>query len=69
VGRISEAHGDRSTAELTTSIDWADVSATDLLERAAPGTAIRSSSPRRVELELRPFELVTLRFRAPSATI
>jgi alpha-mannosidase len=69
VVRLYEAHGDRSTAELTTSIDWADVSATDLLERAAPGTAIRSSSPRRVELELRPFELVTLRFRAPSATI
>jgi alpha-mannosidase len=65
--RLYEAHGDRSTAELTTSIDWLDVSLTDLLERSAPGTAIRGSSRRRVELELRPFELLTLRFRAPSA--
>ena len=31
------------------------------------GTAIRSTAPRRIELELRPFELLTLRLRAPRA--
>ena len=67
VVRFYEAHGDRSTATLTTSIDWDTVDATDLLERAAPGTAIRSGSARAVELDLRPFELLTLRFRAPRA--
>ena len=65
VVRLYEAHGDRSTATLTTTIDWDAVAATDLLERETAGTAIRSTSSRRVELDLRPFELVTLRFSAP----
>jgi alpha-mannosidase len=69
VVRLYEAHGDRSSATLTTSIDWDAVEATDLLERAVQGTAIRSISTRRVELDLRPFELLTLRFRAPSAAV
>jgi alpha-mannosidase len=67
VVRLYEAHGDRSSATLTTSIDWESVDATDLLERAVQGTAIRSTSTRRVELDLRPFELLTLRFRGVSA--
>ena len=29
------------------------------------GTPVRSASPRRIELNLRPFKLVTIRFRAP----
>jgi alpha-mannosidase len=69
VVRLYEAHGDRSSATLTTSIDWDAVEATDLLERAVQGTAIRSISTRRIELDLRPFELLTLRFRAPSAAV
>jgi alpha-mannosidase len=75
VVRLYEAHGDRSSATVTTSIDWDDVLVTDLLERAFPagtapgaaGAAVRIASPRRVELELRPFQIITLRFRAPRA--
>jgi alpha-mannosidase len=63
--RLYEAHGDRSAATLTTSIDWDEVLATDLLEREVRATAVGSVSSRRVQLDLRPFELVTLRFRAP----
>jgi len=43
------------------------VEATDLLERAVQAAAVRSTAPRRIELDLRPFELLTLRFRAPRA--
>jgi alpha-mannosidase len=67
VVRLYEAHGDRSAATLTTSIDWSAVEATDLLERPAAQGAIRGTGLRRVELDLRPFELLTLRFRAPRA--
>ncbi|MET4780636.1 hypothetical protein [Glaciihabitans sp. UYNi722] len=41
------------------------MSATDLLERAMQGTAIKDVATRRIELSLRPFELLALRFRAP----
>lgn len=68
VVRLYEAFGDRSTGTLTTSIDWDAVETTDLLERSAAGTAVRSVATRAVDLELRPFELVTLRFRAPRAS-
>ncbi|WP_370544703.1 glycoside hydrolase family 38 C-terminal domain-containing protein [Frigoribacterium sp. VKM Ac-2530] len=65
VVRLYEGHGDRSSASLTTTVDWDSVDTTDLLERTVESTAVRASDVRRVELELRPFELVTLRFRAP----
>ena len=68
VVRLYEAHGDRSAATLTTTVDWDSVETTDLLERPVTGTAVRAVDERRVELQLRPFELVTLRFRAPRAT-
>ena len=67
VVRLYEAHGDRSTATVTTSIDWEAVETTDLLERPVDTAAIVDVSPRRIELDLRPFELLTLRFRAPRA--
>ncbi len=67
VVRLYEAHGDRSSVSVTTTIDWDAVEATDLLERAVDAEAIRSVSTRRVELALHPFEIVTLRFRAPRA--
>lgn len=67
VVRLYEAHGNRSAASLTTSIDWDAVEATDLLERTVDRGAIRSVAPRRLELAVRPFEIVTLRFRAPRA--
>jgi len=65
VVRLYEAHGDRVSATLTTSIEWDAVEATDLLERALPGTGVSSTSDRAIELDLRPFELVTLRLRGP----
>ncbi|TIH40467.1 alpha-mannosidase [Subtercola vilae] len=68
VVRLYEAHGNRSSATLETSIDWHAVEPTDLLERVVSSNAIRSSAPRRLELQLRPFELLTLRFRAPRAS-
>jgi alpha-mannosidase len=63
--RLYEAHGDRSQATLTTTIDWDAVEASDLLERPVPGSAVLSSSARVVNLCLRPFEILTLRFRSP----
>lgn len=67
VVRLYEAHGDRSAATLTTSIEWDGVDTTDLLERPVESTAVLSVARRGVELRLRPFEIVTLRFRAPRA--
>ena len=69
VVRLYEAHGDRSSPTVTTSIDWQAVEATDLLEQPVETTALRSSSPRGLELDLRPFELLTLRFRSPRAAV
>ncbi len=66
VVRLYEAHGNRSRASVRTAFSWSEAVATDLLERAVDGTAVRASTPgREVALELRPFELLTLRFRAP----
>ncbi|BDI22295.1 glycoside hydrolase family 38 C-terminal domain-containing protein [Herbiconiux sp. L3-i23] len=66
VVRLYEAHGDRSSGTVTTSIGWDTVEATDLLERPLESSAIRSTHTRRVDLELRPFELLTLRFSTPT---
>ncbi|PZF79140.1 glycosyl hydrolase-related protein, partial [Jiangella anatolica] len=57
VVRLYEAHGNRSKATLTTSFQFTEVVATDLLERPVPSEAIAGA-----ELTLRPFELLTLRF-------
>jgi alpha-mannosidase len=65
VVRLYEAHGDRTSGLLTTSIEWDVVEAVDLLERPFDGPAPANPSPRVVELQLRPFELQTLRFRSP----
>jgi len=68
VVRLYEAHGDRSRAAVRTRFSWREAVATDLLERAVESDAVRAAAPgREVALELRPFELLTLRFRAPSA--
>lgn len=67
VVRLYEAHGDRVSARVTTSIDWDAVDWTDLLERALPEQGTSSPSGRVIELDLRPFEIVTLRLRAPRA--
>jgi alpha-mannosidase len=68
VVRLYEAHGNRSRATVRTRFSWREALATDLLERAVDGEALREATPGgAVELELRPFELLTLRFRDPAA--
>lgn len=68
VVRLYEAHGDRSRATVRTRFSWREAVATDLLERAVDGEAVRGTTPgSEVALELRPFELLTLRFRDPVA--
>ncbi|MGI5289350.1 alpha-mannosidase [Nonomuraea polychroma] len=60
VVRFHESRGGRARATLTTAFPFADVVATDLLERPLPGEPRRDGNA--VSLTLRPFELVTLRF-------
>lgn len=60
--RLYEAFGSRTRATLTPGFDHSDVAETDLLERELPRRAVVDASGP-VRLELRPFQLVTLRFR------
>jgi alpha-mannosidase len=62
VVRFHEAHGGRSRATLTAGFEVAEVTATDLLERPLTDGAVERDG-NRVAVRLRPFELVTLRFR------
>ena len=61
VVRLCEVWGSRGTARVTLDRPHRSVSRTDLLERTVAPLA---SDGRTVEIELRPFELVTLRFDA-----
>ncbi|MFH8474884.1 alpha-mannosidase [Streptomyces sp. NPDC018000] len=66
VVRLYEAHGGRAQAVLTTGFPLESVTVTDLLERAQDGWESRDvaqSEGRQVRLKLRPFEILTLRFR------
>lgn len=67
VVRLYEAHGSRARAALIRSFEAADVVVTDLLERPldTPRVVLSAEGPA-LTLELRPFELVTLRFPRPS---
>jgi len=81
VVRLYEAHGNRSTARLIRHFEATDVVETDLLERpmAEPRAGLAAGRPpaeesavpgppearRELILTLRPFEIVTLRFRRP----
>nr|RZI34382.1 hypothetical protein BJQ95_03246 [Cryobacterium sp. SO1] len=83
--RLSEAHGNRSTARLIRHFEATDVVETDLLERplAEPRAELAAGRPlaedsdvpappeasRELILTLRPFEIVTLRFRRPWALL
>ncbi len=68
VVRLYEAHGNRARGSIETSFGWDAVDATDLLERATDSDVIHSSvAGAAVDLSLRPFELVTLRFENPRA--
>ena len=59
--RLYEAHGGRAEAQLTVDFDYTAVEATDLLERTVESDALSVNAGPVVWL--RPFELVTLRFR------
>ncbi|MER6381251.1 glycoside hydrolase family 38 C-terminal domain-containing protein [Streptomyces sp. NPDC001250] len=61
VVRFHEAQGGRARATLKASFEVSDVTVTDLLERPLPDAVERAGNS--VALRLRPFELVTLRFR------
>jgi alpha-mannosidase len=61
VVRLCEVWGSRGTARITLHRPFSSVVRTDLLERTVAPVASLGGT---VELELRPFELVTLRFDA-----
>ncbi|MFF0163524.1 alpha-mannosidase [Streptomyces sp. NPDC005263] len=65
VVRFHEAHGGRARATLTADFAFDRVTATDLLERPLADVPEPEREGNRVSLRLRPFELVTLRFRRP----
>ncbi|WP_223628473.1 glycoside hydrolase family 38 C-terminal domain-containing protein [Microbacterium sp. EST19A] len=65
--RLYEAHGGRATAHLATAFDFDTVVETDLLERQIHASVVRAVEGRDVDLELRAFQLVTLRFRSPAS--
>ncbi|RNE62655.1 alpha-mannosidase [Cryobacterium tepidiphilum] len=63
VVRLYEAHGSRALATLIRSFDAADATETDLLERPlGRPRAVVGAAGAETTLELRPFQLVTLRF-------
>jgi alpha-mannosidase len=62
--RLYEAHGSRAQARISRSFTAADVVETDLLERPLPGSRVGLTvHDDAADVELRPFQLVTLRFR------
>ncbi|MBC7441381.1 MAG: alpha-mannosidase, partial [Ramlibacter sp.] len=64
--RLYEAHGSRARARVVRHFEATDVTETDLLERPlASGLAQLSVDGPALALELRPFQLVTLRFARP----
>jgi len=67
--RLYEAHGARARARVIRHFDATDVAETDLLERrlAEPRATLSpdASDEAAFTLELRPFQLVTLRFTRP----
>ncbi|MCO4255001.1 alpha-mannosidase [Pseudarthrobacter cellobiosi] len=63
VVRLYESLGQRSAGVLTASFPVTAVQATDLLERATDAPGVNTAAAEQsVELSLRPFQLVTLRF-------
>ena len=60
--RLYESLGERSAATLRPGFKTTGVTATDLLERAAEAPGVTAGEDSAVDLVLRPFQLVTLRF-------
>lgn len=68
VVRLYEAHGGRARARVRPNFSWAGLEETDLLERpVATRGALVGEAEGQVSLDLRPFQIVTLRFRQPAA--
>ncbi|NKX56779.1 alpha-mannosidase [Arthrobacter mobilis] len=63
VVRLYEAHGGRAAAQVTAGFDYAQVQATDLLERPVEEGWLEAPAARTAVVRLRPFQLATLRFR------
>lgn len=64
VVRLYESLGSRASGSLTAGFGYAGVARTDLLERQLGPDPVEPAGPRRgVALDLRPFEILTLRFR------
>jgi alpha-mannosidase len=64
VVRLYESRGGRAAGELRTTFPWTAVTATDLLEREIPSDALgKPVAGESAAVRLRPFELLTLRFR------
>ncbi len=64
VVRLYESRGGRASGSIGTAFAWTAVETTDLLERPVASTVLGVPDPGgRVAVELRPFELATLRFR------
>jgi alpha-mannosidase len=67
VVRLYEAHGSRARGRVTALFASTSVTETDLLERQVEGGAISDRAADGVQLTLRPFQLVTLRFAVPGS--
>ena len=63
--RLYEAHGGRAAATVTPSFAFDTVIETDLIEREIPATAVDTATAGETRLDLRAFQLVTLRFTGP----
>ena len=61
VVRLYEAYGSRARGRLTAGFDVTGITETDLLERPVDQAGLRSVDGRIARLELRPFQIVTLR--------
>ena len=61
--RLYESRGGRATTSITADFDFETVEFTDLLERSVAGPAFTTDGST-IEFEVRPFQLLTLRYRA-----
>lgn len=60
--RLYESRGGRARATVTPGFEATGAVATDLLERPGRDRGVEVNPDGRVELDLRPFQIVTLRF-------
>ena len=60
--RLYESTGSRARTSVTAGFDVAGISETDLLERVLPTDALVETEGETAHIELRPFQLLTLRF-------